>query len=165
MGLMGRGSMMSLRSFGAAAVVAASVFAAAPSAMASAAAPAARLASPAGTRAAAQPNVGAFQWPRPTDRNIYICQSSNYKSLLVWQTDGNLVDYDETGRARWSSRTDGRGEAVSFTQTGYLTVYDNVGPTWSDGAFGYNSSLQCQTDGNVVIYSNGVATWSTRTAH
>jgi hypothetical protein len=158
-------SMMSLRSFGAAAVVAASVFAVAPSAMASTAAPTARLASPAGSRAAAQPNVGAFQWPRPTGGNIYICQSSNYKSLLAWQTDGNLVDYDETGRARWSSRTAGRGEAVSFTQTGLLAVYDNVGLTWASGAYGSNASLQCQTDGNVVIYSNGRAIWSTQTAH
>jgi hypothetical protein len=158
-----RGSIMSRRSFSAVAVVALA-FTVAPSAMASAASPAARLASLNGT------SVGPGSWSLPS-RNVYLCESTNYKSLFVWQPDGNLVDYDgNTGRAFWSSRTATRGRYLDFSSgDGSMAVFrfSDVPALWISNAYGPagNIYLACQNDGNVVIYDNGRALWATNTVH
>ncbi|MDT0447854.1 hypothetical protein [Streptomyces hesseae] len=86
---------------------------------------------------------------------------------LVMQTDGNLVVYDEFGRARWDSRTVNSGWRAVFQEDGNFVVYTRSGKAvWWSGTAGHpGSRLAVQDDGNVVIYDGSQAIWNTRTAH
>ena len=53
------------------------------------------------------------------------------RSLLIFQTDGNLVLYDDLGRARWASGTDRRGQEAIFQKDGNLVVYVRRGDPFS----------------------------------
>ncbi|RFA17913.1 hypothetical protein [Subtercola boreus] len=62
-------------------------------------------------------------------------ESRTDNSKLVFQTDGNLVLYADSGRAVWQSRTYGRGAAkISLQSDGNVVVYraDNVA-LWASG--------------------------------
>ena len=99
--------------------------------------------------------------------DIVICAGQDGKSALLWQADGNLVDYDEVGHARWASNTEGRGVEF-FRYNGNYVVADNGGyPRWASNTAGHpHDWLVCQEDGNVVIYDPGpVALWATGTQH
>ena len=87
------------------------------------------------------------------------------RAKLIFQTDGNLVVYDENDQARWSSRTNGRGGTRADFQTdGNLVVYNGSTPLWASGTAGHPGSiLAVQDDGNVVIYPH--ALWATGTNH
>lgn len=91
------------------------------------------------------------------------------KALFIFQADGNLVVYDERGRARWASHTEGRGGLVQFQDNdGNLVVYPPGGgrALWaSNTCCRPNAFLAVQTDGNVVIYDGGRAIWATHTEH
>jgi hypothetical protein len=89
------------------------------------------------------------------------------KADLVFQNDGNLVDYDERGRARWASNTYLRGTEAIFQNDGNLVVYVASGRLWASGTFGHpNDYLVIQGDGNVVIYDPGDRVlWATHTNH
>ncbi|MEU3352889.1 hypothetical protein [Streptomyces sp. NPDC037389] len=86
---------------------------------------------------------------------------------LVMQSDGNLVVYDEFGRARWDSRTVNSGWRAVFQEDGNFVVYTRSGKAvWWSGTAGHpGSRLAVQDDGNVVIYDGSQAIWNTRTAH
>lgn len=43
------------------------------------------------------------------------------KAFLIMQTDGNLVVYDESNRARWASHTAGAGHHAQFQTDGNLS--------------------------------------------
>ena len=94
---------------------------------------------------------------------------SSSKAFLVEQPDGNLVVYDENGRARWSARTNGQpGAITSFQSDGNLVVYGSAGSAlWSARTCcRAGSTLHVQGDGNVVIYDNaGSPLWATGTNH
>jgi hypothetical protein len=108
----------------------------------------------------------------------------NVGARLVVQDDGNVVLYASTGRVLWAT-----GTAVASTPRpvqppvvqppptptpqppapaarpcGHLGVNEALGPNESvtscDGRF----TLVHQGDGNVVLYQQGVARWSSRTA-
>jgi hypothetical protein len=85
------------------------------------------------------------------------------KAYLIMQTDGNLVLYDEAGRARWASNTVGRGDHATFQSDGNFVVYTSSGvPLWASNTWGHPFAvLMVQEDGNVVIYPN--AAWATNT--
>ncbi|MFF4160696.1 hypothetical protein [Streptomyces sp. NPDC001678] len=86
---------------------------------------------------------------------------------LVMQSDGNLVVYDEFGRARWDSKTVNSGWRAVFQEDGNFVVYTRSGKAvWNSGTAGHpGSRLAVQDDGNVVIYDGSQAIWNTRTAH
>jgi hypothetical protein len=92
-------------------------------------------------------------------------------ALLKFQADGNLVVYDEFGKARWSSRTVHRGAYTLFQPDGNLVVYaiDHTSQpaVWaSNTCCRIGAYLSVQDDGNVVIYDSGNhALWSTRSGH
>ncbi len=98
----------------------------------------------------------------PGDR-IY---SANTRYEFVYQTDGNLVLYDQ-GRALWASGTDGRPLGVTIEQSdGNLVIYGRAGAViWSSDTWQHpGSHLVVQDDGNVVIYRpDGTAVWDTGT--
>ncbi len=116
-------------------------------------------------------------------------------SRLVMQSDGNLVVYNSSNQPTWDSGTVGNGPSRLVMQSdGNLVVYTESGqPTWSSGTIlpvdhhsyphssissngtmytGQNSqnisrkhALILQSDGNLVLYSGGRATWATYTVN
>jgi len=87
---------------------------------------------------------------------------------FVFQPDGNLVVYDfGSGRALWSSRTNGKGgTTLEFQNDGNLVIYHYPTPIWSTQTWGHPfSTLVVQYDGNVVMYddSSGKPLWATMT--
>jgi hypothetical protein len=96
--------------------------------------------------------------------------SSNTAANLVFQSDGNLVVYDENRQARWASRTigDRRGHRCVFEKEGDLVVYsENQDILWDSKTKAQpEAALAVQADGDVVIYDKGRSRlWSTETAH
>ena len=89
---------------------------------------------------------------------------------LVFQTDGNLVAYDE-GVAYWHSRTAGAatGGSAVMQSDGNFVVYDAAGVArWSTGTAGNPGAfLLIERDCNVVLRSaaGGTALWSTGQPH
>ena len=83
---------------------------------------------------------------------------------LVYQSDGNLVLYDERSRLPvWASQTGGtRPGRVVMQNDGNLVLIDGDGvPRWATGSNGTPFAyLLVQNDGNVVIYApEGGAIW------
>lgn len=113
--------------------------------------------------------------PRFTNGEWIISQGTHFrygdyvqvgKSRLVFQTDGNLVLYDELGQARWASGTDKRGQEGIFQQDGNLVVYVSRGrPFASRTCCQSDTLLSVRADGNMWIYKPGVVLWQTGTAH
>jgi hypothetical protein len=90
--------------------------------------------------------------------------SANGRYRLLYQSDGNLVLYDDAeGTATWSSDTieGGAGQAV-MQGDGNFVLYDAQGsPVWFTETGGNpNARLVLQIDGNLVVYSaGGEAVW------
>lgn len=86
---------------------------------------------------------------------------------LVLQRDGNLVAHDETGRARWATRTLGTGARADFQTDGNLVVYDTQNQAvWASQTGGHGSAvLKLQTDGNIVILEGETVLWAAGTHH
>lgn len=105
-----------------------------------------------------------------------VCQVGKSR-LILQRGDGNLVLYDENGRARWSARTYGSGPyapavRAEWQRDGNFVAYNAGGQvrwasnTWQACRGG--CTLAVQSDGNVVIYTNTNprrAVWATGTAH
>lgn len=85
-------------------------------------------------------------------------------TLLMQQTDGNLVLYRNDGAALWST---GSSSTLSlFVQgDGNVVAYDaNRTPIWSTGTDGHPGAfLAVQDDGNLVVYAGGTALWASDT--
>ncbi|MFI8081970.1 hypothetical protein ACIF6L_14415 [Kitasatospora sp. NPDC086009] len=84
--------------------------------------------------------------------------SGNGDQRLVYQNDGNLVQYDEGGHAVWTTGTANTTPGRVIMQSdGNLVVYDrSMRALWASGtALGCNPPvnwLRLQNDGNLVIY-------------
>lgn len=90
------------------------------------------------------------------------------KARLIFQSDGNLVVYDEDHRARFASNTLGRGHRLILQADGNLVIYDTRGrPVFATNTSGHpHDILVVQTDGNVVIYTcEGRPVFATNTVH
>jgi hypothetical protein len=98
------------------------------------------------------------------------------KSRLAMQTDGNLVLYDETGRARWAAswtrpEVMGRAYFAYFQNDNNYVLYDNSTSRvalWASNTYTgvFGGKLAVQADGNLVVYDSGMrALWATHTAH
>lgn len=122
-------------------------------------------AAPASTARPAQPHFGTIIMPGTTLPKNHHYQSQ--RADFVFQPDGNLVDYDETGTARWATGTEHRGYTAVFQKDGNLVVYnvDNQ-PLWASHTEHHTGAiLAIQDDGNVVIYDGQYALWATGTNH
>jgi hypothetical protein len=109
--------------------------------------------------------------------NDYMVQGNTCqigKSRLTLQTDGNLVVYDETGKARWAAswtnpQVMGHGSHADFQGfDGNFVVYSvGTAPLWaSNTCCRTGAVLAVQADGNVVIYdSNNTPLWETHSQH
>jgi len=125
----------------------------------------------------------------PGPRPQWSTGTSGTGAALVMQDDGNLVLYSVPGTATWSSRTGllqgrpsdrlvpgaqvGRGQVVQSpsgafsahlrADTGEFVVSGPHSFIWRSRVPG-GDALVMQRDGNLVVYGNGRALWSTRTA-
>ncbi|MEV7775618.1 hypothetical protein [Kitasatospora sp. NPDC086791] len=99
--------------------------------------------------------------------------SANGAYRLIYQSDGNLVQYDRWGTAIWASATNGGGAGKAIMQyDGNFVVYDTFknAKWWSGTNFNCNPSanwIRLQNDANLVVYRphNGDAyrpVWSTQ---
>lgn len=84
---------------------------------------------------------------------------------LTYQTDGNLVLYDDLARtALWQTFTSGTSPGQAILQTdGNFVVYDGVGTAhWDSGTGDHpNAYMLVQDDGDFVIFdSNDQPIWS-----
>ncbi|MFD9287546.1 hypothetical protein ACFWBV_04380 [Streptomyces sp. NPDC060030] len=84
---------------------------------------------------------------------------------MTMQSDGDLVLYDEHGRARWAAGTKGVGRRVIMQGDGNLVIYDRRDrPVWTSGTAGHENAILClQADGNVTILHQDRDLWSTNT--
>ncbi|MGE7439811.1 hypothetical protein [Kitasatospora sp. NPDC001175] len=89
------------------------------------------------------------------------------EALLIMQSDGNLVVYDEFNSPRWASNTVREGWTAAFQADGNFVVYTREGhPVWASNTWGHpGSRLVAQDDGNVVIYDGSQPIWATHTNH
>jgi 1-phosphatidylinositol phosphodiesterase len=83
---------------------------------------------------------------------------------LIWQSDGNLVIYDEKG-PRWATGTNtATVSSLCWQGDGNLVVYDPGRPngvSFATNTNGRGARLTFQTDCNLVIYdSSGRPTWA-----
>ena len=99
----------------------------------------------------------------------YYLTSQNVQHALVFQTDGNLVLYNN-GAALWSSNTGGQGGThLDMQADGNLVIYNSDRSTWlwqsnTGGHLGANAYAKLQSDGNFVVYtSSGTPLWWTGT--
>ncbi len=93
--------------------------------------------------------------------------SCDQRFVMVMQTDGNLVLYQNGVGAIWASRTSSAGSTIAAMQDdGNLVVYSAQGvPLWSSGTNGsVGARLVVQDDGNAVLYANGRAVWNSGTS-
>ncbi len=93
--------------------------------------------------------------------------SENGRYFLTYQTDGNLVLYDDRdSTALWATDTAGSSPGVAVLQTdGNFVVYDDRSAAlWSSGTSGKpNAYLAVQDDGTLVIYrEDGQPIWSSQ---
>jgi hypothetical protein len=80
--------------------------------------------------------------------------SPNARYRLLYQTDGNLVLYDDVERTpAWASHTGATPPGSTWLQgDGNLVIYDGQGVVrWASGTTGA-SRLVVQNDGNLVLY-------------
>lgn len=89
--------------------------------------------------------------------------SQNRRFRLAYQSDGNLVLYDDTNQsAPWASNTGGgSAREAAMQRDGNFVVYDSRGvPVFATGTSTAGSHLIVQNDGNVVIVrSDGQPVW------
>jgi len=77
---------------------------------------------------------------------------SNDWGTLVFQTDGNFVEY-ASGRARWNSGTYGRGAHLAFQSDGNIVVYNAAGaPIWAISMVSHSWQARDLTHGNGFLY-------------
>lgn len=98
------------------------------------------------------------------DSEVLISPDQQFQ--LSMQPDGNLVLYNDFGRALWASNTEGNPGAYLATQAsdGNVVIYSAADqPLWNASVQGNpGDSLQLQDDGNLVVYSSsGSPLWAT----
>lgn len=115
--------------------------------------------------------------PRLSSGNWFLAEGTHFhyndyvqvgKSRLIFQQDGNLVLYDEIGRARWASGTDHRGQEAIFQQDGNLVVYVSRGRPFASRTCCFpDLEFSVRADGSLRIHQIGTEQirWQTSTAH
>jgi hypothetical protein len=94
-------------------------------------------------------------------------RSTNGRFALRYQSDGNLVLYDNAGPPRWASYTAGAGAGyVELQGDGNFVIYTSAGPIWASHTGGNPGAyLKVHDNGEVAIHegASGVGIWWTGT--
>ena len=96
-----------------------------------------------------------------------VVTSDSGRHRLVHQDDGNVVLYDDQGRALWQTGTAGTPtDRLIFQGDGNLVLYgDDGSPLWQTGTHGRGDVLVVQDDTNVVVYAaDGTPVWDRQQA-
>lgn len=91
-----------------------------------------------------------------------VLRSMNGTYQALMQGDGNFVVYG-AGRALWATGTQTPAAALALQSDGNLVLYDTSGRArWASGTSGSGGAdvLAMQDDGNLVLYSAGRAVWA-----
>ncbi|NUS23063.1 MAG: mannose-binding protein [Streptomyces sp.] len=88
---------------------------------------------------------------------------STNRIKMVMQSDGNLVVYNEKGKATWASMTFGANHTARFQTDGNLVIHNGDDrPIWGADVWGHpGAKLILRADGKVVIMDGATVTWST----
>ncbi|PWI13046.1 mannose-binding protein [Streptomyces sp. Act143] len=88
---------------------------------------------------------------------------STNRIKMTMQTDGNLVVYNEKGKATWASMTFGAHHTARFQTDGNLVIHNGDDkPIWGADVWGHpGAKLVLRADGKVVIMDGTDVTWST----
>ena len=89
--------------------------------------------------------------------------SSSGRYTLLYQSDGNLVLYDNYGGPVWASSTFSGPGVTAMQGDGNLVVYDaSWTPLWASGTSGHHGAyLEVHDDGAIVVRSpQGAALWA-----
>ncbi|GAB2947260.1 hypothetical protein GCM10023080_002370 [Streptomyces pseudoechinosporeus] len=100
----------------------------------------------------------------PAGSSLSVGQSwSTNRISMIMQRDGNLVVYNEDGKATWASRTSGEDHTARFQTDGNLVILNaDDKPIWGAGSNGHQGAkLVLRKDGKVVIVDGGTVVWST----
>jgi hypothetical protein len=91
-----------------------------------------------------------------------LSQSGSY--TLAMQSDGNLVEYDSSGRPLWASGTSNNPGTILIDQSdgNMVLVAPGNTPIWSTNTSGHTgTALTIQNDANIVAYAPGqIAIWA-----
>ncbi|PPF67725.1 curculin domain-containing protein [Rathayibacter sp. AY1E8] len=72
---------------------------------------------------------------------------------LVFQSDGNLVAYNSSSNAIWSSGTQGTGVRLAMQKDGNAVIYSSTNQAvWLTDTNEPGATLSFQDDGNLVLY-------------
>jgi methionine-rich copper-binding protein CopC len=87
--------------------------------------------------------------------------SPNGQYTLVLQSDGNLVKYNSSGAAMWSSGTAGQTVTQMIMQAdGNLVLYNGSQPVWASNTAGHPGAfLSVGNNGALTITSGGTQIW------
>lgn len=87
--------------------------------------------------------------------------SPNGAYRLVMQTNGDLVLYKGTAALWWTGTIKNGVKAVMQADGNLLVRRSDNSASWSSKTNGFNGSvLKVKNDGNLVMYQNGLPTWS-----
>jgi hypothetical protein len=88
--------------------------------------------------------------------------SPNHQYRLVMQaSDGNLVLYDRSGKALWSTGARGAGAYVAMQGDGNLVIYLSGVAKWASNTAGHGGAyFSDQDDANQVIYQGATPLWA-----
>ncbi|WP_329343138.1 mannose-binding protein [Streptomyces sp. NBC_00663] len=88
---------------------------------------------------------------------------STNRIKMTMQSDGNLVVYNEKGKATWASMTFGANHTARFQTDGNLVIHNGDDrPIWGADVWGHpGAKLILRADGKVVIMDGTTVTWST----
>jgi hypothetical protein len=92
-------------------------------------------------------------------------RSKNGRYRLVYQGDGNLVVYEDTGRPTWDAGTHGLPPGRFVMQAdGNAVIYTAEGRgAWHTGTHGtVNARLALEDDGVLAIYADAGTIWDSR---
>lgn len=123
---------------------------------------------PAASRKSAPEEKKAPEWTRTVISATNILSTGeSWKTnriRMTMQQDGNLVVYNEDGKATWASMTFGEGHTARFQQDGNLVIHNGDDrPIWASQTNGNpGAQLVLRKDGDVAITApGGKVLWST----
>ncbi|CAL9442008.1 mannose-binding protein [Streptomyces sp. enrichment culture] len=107
------------------------------------------------------------QWKSATVRAVSVLEVNQAwttnRIRMVMQPDGNLVVYNEKGKATWASMTFGDNHRAIFQSDGNLVIHNGEDrPIWASKTWGdEGAEMTLRADGKVVISRHGDVVWST----
>jgi hypothetical protein len=107
----------------------------------------------------------ATYFPSQWSKSSTVLKSPNGQYRLIYQSDGNLVIYQEGNIAIWNTVTQGKASnSLKFQTDGNFVLYGNSGAIWNAGCQSKGGNyITLQDDGNLVIYTaQNIPVWNSK---